>query len=146
MNSGYLLPWGPPLGEVPLPATYVLELTEGHELDNVPERRLTPRGAQDPIIPVQDLHVREVSIAHPNDDDRHGQVGGPHNGLSGVRHVRYYTVREDEQDVVLLEAQGRSGCAGPQDLSKTCARMCVYTHTHTPNPAPVSTWKGPVSV
>lgn len=82
--------------------TYILELSEGDELHNVPHDRLAFGGAKDPIIPIQDLHVREVSVAHPHNDDGHGQVGGPDDGFPRVRHVSHNPVSQDQQDEVLL--------------------------------------------
>lgn len=83
-------------------ATYILELPEGHKLDNVTHYGLALGGAQDAIIPIQDLHVGEVCIAHTHDDDGHGQVGGPDNGLPCVSHIGHDTICQDQQDEVLL--------------------------------------------
>lgn len=90
------------------PSTHTLELPEGHKLHDVTERGLAPGGAQDTIVPVQGLHIREVSIAHPHDDDGHGQVGGAHDGLPRISHVGHHSVGQDQQNVVLLGEQGES--------------------------------------
>lgn len=94
-------------------ATHVLELAEGHELDDVAQHGLALGGAQHAVVPVQDLHVREVGVAHADDDDGHGQVGGADDGLPRVRHVRHHAVGQDQQDEILLGGQGRSGAARP---------------------------------
>ena len=78
------------------------EVSEGHKLDNVPKDRLSLWRAQDPVISVQDLHVCEVCVAHADDDDGQGLVGGSHDGLARVRHVGHHAVRQDEQNVVPL--------------------------------------------
>lgn len=92
--------------------THVLEVTEGDELDDVTQHGLTPGGAQDAVVTVQDLHVGEVGVAHPHNDDGHGQVGGADNGLPRVRHVCHHAVRQDQQDEVLLGTKGHQGHPG----------------------------------
>lgn len=85
-----------------LAETHMFEVFEGDELDNVAEDRLALWWTQDPIVPVQYLHVCEVSVAHADDDDWHGQVGSVHDGLSRVRHVGDDAVCQDQQDEVFL--------------------------------------------
>jgi len=91
-----------------------LEVPEGHKLDNVPEDRLPLGRAQDPVVPVQDLHVREVCVAHAHDDDGQRLVGGAHDGLARVRHVGHHAVRQDEQDVVALGDRRTTQCWSEQ--------------------------------
>lgn len=83
------------------------EVSEWHELHDVPEDRFALWRAQDSVVPVQNLHVCEVGVAHPHDDDGEGLVGGSDDGLARVRHVRHHAVGEDEQDVVPLEQEKR---------------------------------------
>lgn len=85
----------------------MFEVLEGDELDNVAENWLPLRRAQDPVVPVKYLHVCEVRVSHPNDDDRHGQVGGVHDGLACVRHVSDDAVCQDQEDEVFLERKNR---------------------------------------
>lgn len=82
--------------------THVFEVLERDKLDDVAEDGLPLWRAQDPIVPVQDLHVREVGVSHADDDDGHGQVGGVHDGLARVCHVGDDAVGQDQQDEVLL--------------------------------------------
>lgn len=109
-----VLPWGQENRRYP---THVLELPERDELDYVTEDGLALGGAQDAVVPIQDLHVGEVGVAHPHDDDGHGKVGGADDGLPCVRHVRHHSVRQDQQDEVLLGDThgcfGRGGAAWP---------------------------------
>ena len=71
------------------------EISEGHKLYNIPEDRLSFGRAKDSVIPIQDLHVREIGVADADDNDGQGLVGGAHDGLARVRHVRHHAVRED---------------------------------------------------
>ena len=80
----------------------MLEVLEGDELDDVSQHGLSLGRAQDPVVPVQHLHVCEVGVAHANDDDGHGQVGRVHDGLTRVGHVSDYTVGQNKEDEVLL--------------------------------------------
>ena len=80
----------------------MLEVAEGDELDDVPEDGLSFRRSQDPVVAVQHLHVAEVGVPDPDDDDRHGEVGGLDDGLPRVGHVGDDAVRQDQQDEVLL--------------------------------------------
>ena len=52
------------------------------------------------------MHVAEVGVPDPDDDDGHGEVGGLDDGLPGVGHVCDDAVRQDQQDEVLLEDKG----------------------------------------
>lgn len=80
----------------------MFEVLERDKLDDVAEDGLPLWRTQDPVIPVQNLHVGEVRISHTDDDDRHGQVGGVHDGLARVRHVGNDAVCQDQQDEILL--------------------------------------------
>lgn len=80
----------------------MLKVLERDKLDDVAEDRLALGRTQNPIVAVQDLHVCEVCVAHTNNDDRHGQVRGVHDGLSRVGHVSDDAVRQDQQDEVFL--------------------------------------------
>lgn len=85
---------------------YVFEVPEGHELNNVSQDRLSFGRPQNSVVAVQHLHVAEVSVAHPHNDDRHGEVGGVDDGLPGVGHVCDDAVGQDQQDEVLLQSVG----------------------------------------
>ena len=80
----------------------MLEVAEGDKLDDVPEDRLSFRRSQDPVVAIQHLHVAEVGVPDPDDDDGHGEVGGLDDGLPRVGHVGDDAVRQDQQDEVLL--------------------------------------------
>lgn len=80
----------------------MFEAAERDELDDVPQHRLPFGRAQDPVVAVQHLHVAEVGVPDPDDDDGHGEVGGLDDGLPGVGHVCDDAVRQDQQDEVLL--------------------------------------------
>lgn len=81
----------------------MFEVTEGDKLDDVSEDRLSSGRSQDPVITIQHLHVAEVGIPDPDDDDRHGEVGGLDDSLPRVGHVGDDTVCQDQQDEVLLQ-------------------------------------------
>lgn len=83
--------------------THVFEVAEGDELNDVPEDGLSFGWAQDPVVAVQHLHVAEVGVPDPNDDDGHGEVGSLNDGLPRVGHVGDDAVCQDQQDEVLLE-------------------------------------------
>lgn len=80
----------------------MFEVVEGHKLHNVPQDGFSFRRAEDSIITVQHLHVTEIRAAYADNDDGHGQVRGVDDGLSSVRHICDHTVRQYEQDEVLL--------------------------------------------
>lgn len=84
-------------------SAYMFEVPKWHKLDNVSKHRLALGRPQDAIITIQHLHVTKISVAHPDDDDRHGEVGGVDNGLSGVSHVCDDAIRQDQQDEILLK-------------------------------------------
>lgn len=74
----------------------MFEVTEGDKLDNVSEDWLSFWRSQDPIIAIQHLHVAEVSVPDPDNDDGHGEVGGLDDGLPCVSHVGDDPVRQDQ--------------------------------------------------
>ena len=78
------------------------EVSEGHKLNDVSKNQLSLGRAQNPVVSVQDLHVCEVCVAHADDNDGQGLVGGAHDGLACVRHVCHHAIRQDEQNVVPL--------------------------------------------
>lgn len=80
-----------------------LEVSKWHELHDVPEDGFALWRAQDSVVPVQNLHVCEVGVAHTHDDDGERLIGGSDDGLACVRHVSHHAIGEDEQDVVPLE-------------------------------------------
>lgn len=82
---------------------YMFEVPKWHKLDNVSKHGLALGRPQDAVIAVQHLHVTEISVAHADDDDGHGEVGGVDDGLSGVSHVCDDAVCQDQQDEVLLK-------------------------------------------
>lgn len=84
----------------------MFKVTEGDELDDVPQHRFSFGRAQDPVISIQSLHVGEVCVSHTNDDDGHGQVRGVNDGVPCVGHVCDHTIRQDEEDKVLLRGEG----------------------------------------
>ena len=83
----------------------MLELPEGHKLDDVPHGRLARGRAQQAVVPVQELHGAEVGPAHADDDDGHGEAGGVNDGAARLVHVRDHAVGDDEQHKVLLWSQ-----------------------------------------
>lgn len=84
-------------------SAYMFEVPKWHKLDDVSKHRLTLGRPQDAIITIQHLHVTEIRVAHPNDDDWHGEVRGVDDGLPGVSHVGDDAVRQDQQDEILLK-------------------------------------------
>ena len=86
----------------------MFEVAEGDELDDVPEDRLSFGRSQDPVVAIQHLHVAEIGVPDPDDDDGHGEVRGVHNGLPRVRHVSDDAVRQDQQDEVFLAGRGEN--------------------------------------
>lgn len=102
--------------------THMFEVAEGDKLDDVPEDGFSFGRSQDPIVAVQHLHVAEVGVPDPDDDDGHGQVGGLDNGLPGVGHVGDDAVRQDQQDEVLLEER----VSGRNTLSHFVSDLYLY--------------------
>lgn len=90
----------------------MFEVAEGDELDDVPEDGLSFGRPQDPVVAVQHLHVAEVGVPDPDDDDGHGEVGGLDDGLPGVGHVGDDAVGQDQQDEVLLKQKVEVGLDG----------------------------------
>lgn len=109
------------------------EVSEWYELHDVPEDRFALWWAQDSVVPIQNLHVCEVGVAHTHDDDGEGLVGGSDNGLARVRHVSDHAIGEDEQDVVPLEYDKSWQCWLMIDVNPSlirahvcmCVRMCA---------------------
>lgn len=84
-------------------------------------------GAQHPAVPVQELHGSKVSVAHPDDDDGHGQLGSLHHGVARLVHVTDDPVRDDEEDEVLLQrgeqrVRAQRGCRQPASGERIDAR------------------------
>ncbi len=80
----------------------MFEVTERHKLHDVTQHWFSFRWTKDTIITVQHLHVSEICASNSHDDDRHGQMRGVDDRLSSVRHICDHSVRQDEQDEVLL--------------------------------------------
>lgn len=80
-----------------------LEISEWHELDDVPRGDVTTWRAQQFVVAVQELHGTEVCPAHAHYDDGHGQAGRLHDGAARLVHVCDHSIRDDEQHVVLLQ-------------------------------------------
>lgn len=83
----------------------MFEVVEWHELNNVSQDRFSFRRAEYSIIPIQHLHVAEIRVAHADDDDRHGQVGGVDDGLSCVCHICDHSICQDQQYKIFLMAE-----------------------------------------
>lgn len=100
---------GPPLDGGS--GTHILEVPEGHELDDVTGCGHPFGAAQGTIVAIQQPHVRKISVAHAHNDDGHGQARGTHNGRAGLSHVAHHTVCEDQQYRVFLGSRngGRRG-------------------------------------
>lgn len=82
-------------------------MSEGHKLNDVSGHRLPRQGLEDAIVAVQELHGLEVGLAHPDDDDGHGQLGAVDDGLPGLVQVSDLTVRDDQEHKVLLTAHAK---------------------------------------
>ena len=84
-----------PLGEGPLD-----ELVEFHELHDV---TLCSGGTEleQLVVGIQFLHGTEIDTAHPDDDDRHGQVRGRDDGVLRGVHVGDDAVGDDEEHLVV---------------------------------------------
>ena len=84
------------------PLAYIFKLPVRYKLHDVSHRSLASRGAQAPVVSVQELHGSEICVPNPNNDDRHGQAGGVDDGIPGLVHVCDDSVSNDEEDKVLL--------------------------------------------
>lgn len=115
------------------PGTHILEVPEGHELDDVASRGHPSGATQGTVVTVQQPHVREVGIAHAHDDDGHGQVGGPHDGGAGLGHVTHHSVCEHQQHRVLLRAGRGEGWVSSAALALTPSPAWVLA-------SPKDTW------
>lgn len=85
--------------------THMFEVAKGDKLDDVPEDGFSFGRPQDPVIPIQHLHVTEVSVPYPDDNDGHRKMGGLDDGFPGVGHVGDDAVSQDQQNEVLLEQE-----------------------------------------
>lgn len=80
----------------------MFEVSEWHKLNDVAKNRLSLGRSQDPIVPIQHLHVTEISISYSNYNDRHGEMGGMDNGFACIGHVCDDAIRQNQQDEILL--------------------------------------------
>lgn len=106
-----------------------LELSEGHELDDVPRGDVTAGRAEQFVVAVQELHGAEVCPAHAHYDDGHGQAGRLHNGAARLVYVRDHSVRDDQQHVVLLQT-GR-GNETDRIAYDICKVILLYWQKHS---------------
>lgn len=93
----------------------MFEVTERHKLYDVTQHWFPFRRTKDSVITVQHLHVSEICTSNSHDYDRHWQVRGVDDRLSCVRHICDHTVRQDEQDEVLLH-QAKKGQLEQEEL------------------------------
>lgn len=89
-------------------ATYILELSVRHKLDDVSHGGLAGLRAQTSVVSVQELHGAEVGPAHPNNYDGHGQARGVDDGAACLIHVGDHSVSDDQQNKVLLWGDGNN--------------------------------------
>lgn len=108
-----------------LKVTDRFEVSERHKLHNVPEDGFALRWAQDAVVPVQNLHVCEVGVAHSHDDDGQRLIGASDDGLARVCHVGHHAISKDEQDVVTLEDDKRRQRWLPVNASSSLIRVCM---------------------
>lgn len=109
--------------------TYIFELPERDELDNVSGDRLPHCRPQHAIVSIQQLHGLKVRRPHPNDDDWQRQPRRPNNGVPGLIEVGDLPVSEDEEDVVLLQSdrpESQSECEFLV-IIHVCSCVCVLT-------------------
>lgn len=109
--------------------TYIFELPERDELDNVSGDRLPHCRPQHAIVSIQQLHGLKVRRPHPNDDDWQRQPRRPNNGVPGLIEVGDLPVSEDEEDVVLLQRdrpESQSECEFLVNYSRVF--LCVRPH------------------
>lgn len=92
--------------------THITEIPERDELHDVPHGLLPGVGPQNTGVSVEELHGREVGVAHADDDDGHGQFGRLHDGVARLVHVADDAVRDDEEREVLLQRGRQNGVNG----------------------------------
>ena len=92
------------------------------KLYNVPFCWSAISSLQDPIVPVQEVHVTEVCIPYPHNDEGHGQTGGIDNGVPGLVHVRDDSISQQEQNIVSLFVKTR------KHPLYECVPVILYQH------------------
>lgn len=92
-------------------ASAYLEISEGHELDDVSCGDISSGRTQQFVVAVEELHRAEVCPAHTHYDDGHGQIRGFYNSSACLVHVRDHAIGDDEQHVVLLRMEMRTTSA-----------------------------------
>lgn len=83
--------------------TYITEVPEGDELDNIADGFFPGVGPQNAGVSVQELHGGKVGVADADDDDGHRQLGRLNDGVASLVHVADDAVRDDEEGEVLLQ-------------------------------------------
>mmetsp|Transcript_106693 Transcript_106693/g.309451 ORF Transcript_106693/g.309451 Transcript_106693/m.309451 type:complete len:302 (-) Transcript_106693:1287-2192(-) len=88
------------LGEARLLSQSV-EVVHLDELNDVTRRALARRVMDRMVVRVQDHHVGEVRVAHTNNNDGHGELGGLHDRVHGLLHVVDHAVGDDQEHRVV---------------------------------------------
>ncbi len=89
--------------EIRMRNTHVAEVPEWDKLDDVSDRFLSRVGSERAAVSVQKLHGGEVGVAHPDDNDGHGQLGGLNYSVTCLVHVADHAVSNDQQREILLQ-------------------------------------------
>lgn len=76
--------------------THIAKVPEWDKLHDVSDRLLSCVGAQSAAVSIQKLHGGEVGIAHPDDNDGHGQLGGLHYSVTSFVHVTDHSVSNNQ--------------------------------------------------
>lgn len=89
-------------------STYIAEIPEGDELDDIADGLLPGVGPQNAGVSIQKLHGGEVGVADADDDDGHRQLGRLNDGVASLIHVANDAVRDDEESEVLLQKERKA--------------------------------------
>ena len=79
-----------------------LEVLKLDELDDIADSRLAAGIPDSDFVTVQLLHVREIRIAYPHNDNREGVLGTLNDKICGLRHIMDDAISQNEKDVVHL--------------------------------------------
>jgi len=97
------LPWDFFQGLLGQLSRVVLKFPEWHELDDICRHvSLVSLGVKRHLVGIENIHTLEVIAANSNNDDREGQLGAAHDLVDRLLHVIDDTIRDDQQNVILL--------------------------------------------
>eukprot|EP00355_Strombidium_rassoulzadegani_P005584 CAMPEP_0168619926 /NCGR_PEP_ID=MMETSP0449_2-20121227/6860_1 /TAXON_ID=1082188 /ORGANISM="Strombidium rassoulzadegani, Strain ras09" /LENGTH=159 /DNA_ID=CAMNT_0008660889 /DNA_START=478 /DNA_END=954 /DNA_ORIENTATION=+ len=104
----------------------ISEVSEWHELDNISAHvLLILPGVKWLIVGIQNIHAVKISLPNANDHDGEGKVSPPNNLVDSLLHITDDSIRNDQQDLILLVVLGYlHGLSSPIDSVYDIGEVC----------------------